>query len=601
MDRLNSLLEAGIDPERVSQGDLRRIREVTAVSLLTVLIGIPFILVYARLGVNAMSVAVAATCVMGLGNVMMLRRTLRPRLHGAFGTTILLMLLVASNIASGGFYDPNFGWLYMIPMLGTFLVSTSAGFVFTAIVMAVTVAFWMAPQLGYELVSQIPAEGHAVQSLANRLSALSAIGVVLVAISSQDRSRRDSMARSNDDLQRANDALTAEMEARAGLHEQLVHAERMASMGTLAAGLAHEINNPLTYVTGNLQLLEEDLRDHASAEVMQRIHDIADGAERVRKLVTDLKTFSHADDSELEAIDVKPALERALNIAANHIKHRARLIRDYEDVPHVLGNEQRLVQVFLNLVTNAAQAIKPGDVRGNEVRVTLRHDDDVVRFEIRDTGTGVPLDVQARMFEPYFTTKKPDEGTGLGLSICRNIVSAMGGELQLIQEERKGATFRMLLPVTHERTLEEITDGQNAAVVPAIRAPRILVVDDEPHIRRLITSALRGCRVIAVETGHDALVANDNTDFDMQIYDIMMPTMSGIELYQEIQRRYPGRAKNIYLMTGGVSTASKHPELKQLDVKVLPKPLDIGALRKLVNEHCDVKLLPLRRGRPSIH
>jgi CheY-like chemotaxis protein len=229
----------------------------------------------------------------------------------------------------------------------------------------------------------------------------------------------------------------------------------------------------------------------------------------------------------------------------------------------------------------------------------LRNDDDVVRFEIHDTGQGIPLDVQSRMFEPYFTTKPRYKGTGLGLPVCRSIVSAMGGELQLIRTQGQGASFRVLLPATDKRgPRPSQSQTSNGKRMP--RRAKVLVVDDEPHVRRLVESALRNCEVISVESAHDALVANDNTDFDLQLYDIMMPTMSGIELYSEIERRYPSRLHSIYFMTGGVSTAAKHDELVDLTDRVLPKPLDIGALRRLVRAHASVSLNE-RVSNPRVH
>ena len=242
---------------------------------------------------------------------------------------------------------------------------------------------------------------------------------------------------------------------RRDLRAQLVIADRMASIGTLAAGVAHEINNPLAYVVANLGFVREAVAElsHPPADpagvlgsLGQALDDARDGAERVRRIVLDLKALSRSDETTLP-VDVRGALDAALAVAGHEIARRATLVRRLAPVPCVVANAGRLGQVFLNLLVNAAQAIPEGNPAGHEIRVATSTDArGRVVVEIADTGSGIPPEILERMFDPFFTTKPAGVGTGLGLAISRGIVAALGGEIQVESEVGAGSTFRVLLP-----------------------------------------------------------------------------------------------------------------------------------------------------------
>ncbi len=238
------------------------------------------------------------------------------------------------------------------------------------------------------------------------------------------------------------------------LQAQLSLAERMATVGTLAAGVAHEINNPLSYVIGNLKYALESLEAHPLAqdaegqEVRHALQEAEEGAQRVRVIVRELKTFSRGDEESVGPLDVHKPLESALMMAANEINHNARLVRDYARLPQVLANEARLAQVFLNLLVNAVQAMPSDTTHRNELRVVTRaRGSGQVVVEISDTGAGIPPHLRARIFEPFFTTKPIGEGTGLGLSVCHRIITQLRGAIEVDSEPGQGSTFRILLPV----------------------------------------------------------------------------------------------------------------------------------------------------------
>jgi PAS domain S-box-containing protein len=262
-------------------------------------------------------------------------------------------------------------------------------------------------------------------------------------------------------------AVALDITERKAMQAQLVVSDRLAAVGTLAAGVAHEINNPLAFVLSNLSFLSGELHGVArelphgrTAEMEEVLREAMDGAHRVRQIVRDLRTFSRGDDEVATTVNLQSVLESAITMARGELKMRAQIVREYRDVPQVEGNEGRYGQVFLNLLINAAQAIPPGKPEQNEVRLVLREAGERVIIEVRDTGSGMSPEVRARIFDPFFTTKPVGEGTGLGLSICHGIITGFGGEITVESEEGKGSTFRVSLPVAR-------TQRPQAPVTPA--------------------------------------------------------------------------------------------------------------------------------------
>jgi two-component system NtrC family sensor kinase len=237
------------------------------------------------------------------------------------------------------------------------------------------------------------------------------------------------------------------------MQARLVLSDRLVAMGTLAAGVAHEINNPLAFVLSNLSFLASELRALAAelpagrlAEAEEVLREATMGANRVRQIVGDLKTFSRADDDVPTVVNLQNVIESALTIARAELRAKAKVVRDYADVPPVEGSEGRFGQVFLNLLINAAQAIPVGQAERNEIRVRLRSVQDHVLVEVQDTGAGIPAEMRSRIFDPFFTTKPVGEGTGLGLFVCQGIVTRFGGEISVESEVGQGTTFRVIFP-----------------------------------------------------------------------------------------------------------------------------------------------------------
>jgi PAS domain S-box-containing protein len=368
------------------------------------------------------------------------------------------------------------------------------------------------------------------------------------------------------------------------LESQLMLADRMASVGTLAAGVAHEINNPLAFILANIEYAVGELRAAGrDPEIVRALSEARDGGLRVREIVRDLKAFSRADAEEHQAIDLRRVLQSALGLAQNEIRHRAQLEVDVGDIPLVVGSEHRLGQVLLNLLINAAQAIPEGRAGDNLVRAsTSTTPDGRACVFISDTGAGIPADVLPRIFDPFFTTKPVGVGTGLGLSICHGIVSGLGGEIQVESALGKGSTFRVLLHPAPRRAPE--VPAPALAPAPASRRGRILVVDDEALVGRAVSRILSPLHEVVTRTSaRDALqeVARP-PGFDLLLCDLMMPDMTGMELHGHLHTAEPALAARTVFLTGGAFTPLAREFLARVPNARIEKPFEPDQLRALV-------------------
>lgn len=247
-------------------------------------------------------------------------------------------------------------------------------------------------------------------------------------------------------------------EERSQLQAMLVHADRLSSLGTMAAGVVHELNNPLAFVTSNLSFLDEELAELMTIvpEPMAKrlsvcrdtARDAGTGAKRLGTIVKDLRVFSRKDEAEKEVVSLESCLDASASVAWPAVKGKARVEKRYAPTLPVLASALRLEQVFLNLIVNAAQAIGGGTNDGLITLTTSTSGADSV-VEIADNGPGMTPEVQQRLFEPFFTTKPRGEGTGLGLSVCHGIISAAGGRIEVRSQVAAGAVFRLIFPAHH--------------------------------------------------------------------------------------------------------------------------------------------------------
>lgn len=388
------------------------------------------------------------------------------------------------------------------------------------------------------------------------------------------------------------------------LQAQLMVSDRMASVGTLAAGMAHEINNPLAAVIANLDFIAESLgrsvpepapagspppRDvWLREELKGPLEDAREAAQRVRFIVRDLKIFSRSpSDEPPTTVDVRPIIESSLRMAWNEIRHRAHLVKDFGPVPGVLANEARLGQVFLNLIVNAAQALPEGRAEHNEIRVRTRVDGSRVVIEVSDTGPGIPPEIIGRIFDAFFTTKAVGVGTGLGLAICQRIVTDLRGELTVESTVGKGTTFRVSLPAAREEDIVAVKAPAPVDPPIVVRRGRILVVDDEEILLRSVKRILsKDHEVVATAVASEALarcVAGET--FDLILCDLMMPDMSGMDLHRELSRIAPEQAAKMIFVTGGAFTAKALEFLSATTREHIEKPFLPANLRAIVQRY----------------
>jgi two-component system, cell cycle sensor histidine kinase and response regulator CckA len=424
---------------------------------------------------------------------------------------------------------------------------------------------------------------------------------------------------------------------------QLSIAHRAVALGTLSSGIANEINNPLSWMMTNLQMAQDELRHvgRRNAEQEALLHTLDDalqGGRRVMSIVRDLKSMSR-EGSETGIADVHVALDLACRVANRQIEAKARLVRDYGHVPSVRGSAARLGQVFLNLLTNALQAIPDGQRDVHRITLRTRICRDMVEVIVRDTGRGIPSHILPHVFDPFFTTQTKD-GTGLGLSITRSVIDGMGGTIDVESREGEGATFLLRLPVAERAA--DVVDGhsmaterqvsasgaiaQRAPLLPAAAATldssqpavresaelpmptrisgpipllgpietkvRVLIIDDEPLLGKSLRRALGEHDVTFTEDPARALELCSEVDYDVIVCDLMMPLISGEGVYEHLRERAPDLAARMIFMTGGAFTTGAQLFLQSISNPVLTKPFAPDDLRAAVRRMLDTKAPP---------
>ncbi len=378
---------------------------------------------------------------------------------------------------------------------------------------------------------------------------------------------------------------------RARAQNRLVQTERLASMGTLSATVAHEINNPLTYILGSLELATARLSATGAAlplarELAAHLEDAREGADRVRRIVRGLQAFSRRDDDRVEPTDAIAVLERAIEMTDNALRHRARLVRDLTSVPPVLANDLRLGQVFVNLLMNASQAISEGNADANEIRVRSSYDavKGMVVISVADTGLGIAPDVQARIFEPFFTTKALGVGNGLGLSICHGIVEGFGGSIDFESAIGQGTAFHVHLRAS---VSSPASAAANATTHAPVRRGRVLIVDDDKKVARSLQLLLHSDHDVEVSTEPRAvaerMIAGDR--FDVVLCDLMMPMMTGMDLYALVADHAPEQAERFVFVTGGAFTPAAEAFVQRVTNLVLQKPYELERLKAALALH----------------
>ncbi len=395
--------------------------------------------------------------------------------------------------------------------------------------------------------------------------------------------------------------IARDLTERRRLEEQLIKAEKLSAIGQLVAGVAHEVNNPLTSISGYTQLM---LRDKSlPPSVREDLQHINTQAERAARIVQNLLMFAREHKPQRTLVDINQVLRSTLALRAYQLRvDNITVVTDFApDLPPTIADPHQLQQVFLNLINNAHQAMTE---RGDKGTLTLRtsvaqyvgkdgQEESWVRVAVNDTGIGISPRNLSRIFDPFFTTKPIGQGTGLGLSICFGIIQEHGGRIRAESEVGVGTTMYVELPITHTGEMApDATDDPSSTIVEeatdaeeASQGAAILVVDDEEAVSALLARLLTdlGHRPTTVASGEAALEAIARQSFDLILTDIKMPGMTGFELYQHIKQRDLYLAQRIIFITGDTITASTQARLARTGNPYIAKPFAIERLEALVN------------------
>jgi two-component system, NtrC family, sensor kinase len=365
--------------------------------------------------------------------------------------------------------------------------------------------------------------------------------------------------------------------------EALYQTEKLTTMGTVLAGVAHELNNPLTAVTGYANLLRQDLAGTPSAT---RAENIAHAADRCASIVRNFLALARKYPPERQVVRLNDIARDAAELLAYHLRVDGIEVRlDLEEgLPVLWADPHQLHQVVVNLITNARDELRKAPApRRLTLRTRAGKTRGRVAVDVEDTGPGVSAEIRDRIFEPFFTTKPVGQGTGLGLSLCHGIVEGHGGTLSLVSEPGAGAIFRVELPVVVPPT----PSGKNAPeTTAAVTGKRILVVDDERLVLQFLGEMLGADHhtVDTVSDGTQALEVLRRTSYDLILSDVRMPYLDGPGLYRALERRLPDLCRRFVLMTGDVLSAEIQTFLEETGVPGLSKPFDRGEVRRVIQQ-----------------
>lgn len=368
------------------------------------------------------------------------------------------------------------------------------------------------------------------------------------------------------------------------LELQLLQAEKLSAIGQLVAGVAHELNNPMTSIKGFTELLlrRKDLDDDARTD-LNYIHN---QAERAARIVTNLLTFAREHQPQRVSVDINKVIDDTLSLHSYHLRvDNVKVNRQLEPtLPSTVADPYQLQQVFLNLIGNAHQAM--AEKGGGTLSVKSERVDGEIKVTISDTGSGIPQHLLGRIFDPFFTTKPVGKGTGLGLSICYNILQDHGGNIWVSSVPNEGTTFNLMLPIVQGESYETTDDEDGDPIEHTERNFHILVVDDEEGVSEVIQRLLRdlGHTPYVVASGEAALQAVRDHDFDLILSDVKMPGMNGFQLYRALQAMSGDLVRRFIFITGDTMSPATITAMRQIGTPMIAKPFSARKLERTINE-----------------
>jgi PAS domain S-box-containing protein len=375
------------------------------------------------------------------------------------------------------------------------------------------------------------------------------------------------------------DGIVTDVTERNELQAQLLLADRLASVGSMAAAVAHEVYNPLAYVKSHLGSLESRLaRAGADEESLGLVREVIQGVDRIDTAVSDLRTFARSGEDP-RLVPLTQVIDASVRLASNEIRHRARLTRGYDSDAHVLADESTLGQLFLNLLIAVAQSIPEGEAPGYEISIsTESRADGWTSVVIADTGPGLSEETLQHAFDPI-ESRTPTVRAGLGLYVCHRIVAGLGGRITAARGAERGNRFVVTLPTRHSGDLVELprrTRGHD-------RVARVLVVDDEELVVKAMCRALEGHVVVSANSGRQAIdLLKKGEPFDLVLCDVMMPDLMGEDVYEAA--RSVGMESRIVFITGGAFTSAARAFLDSVPNRRIEKPFSRDRVRSLLSD-----------------
>lgn len=366
---------------------------------------------------------------------------------------------------------------------------------------------------------------------------------------------------------------------------ELVQAAKLASLGQLVSGVAHEINNPLTSILGFSEVVLG--RQGIDASVLAPLRTIREEALRLKNVVANLSSFARRAPHRTQRLDLRTIVGRLIELREYHLRadNITLHVAKPADPLWVAADPDQLLQVLLNLLLNSEQAIREARDRG-DIWIECRADEGTAHLSVRDNGSGMSAEALERIFEPFFTTKPPGQGTGLGLAISHGIIQQHEGKIFVESKLGEGTTIEVELPISSDKAPASSSGNGTSKAATATSVMRnALVIDDEPGILEMVGDTLErmGCSVTLLQGSNEVETALQKSQFDVVLCDLKMPGQSGLDVYRLLRSTRPELAARFLLMTGNLADAQDHAA-ELASVPILPKPFTLGRLREAVGQ-----------------